>query len=265
MVPLEVAWGLYAFHMVCLPVWLGVGLRALHVNTRSKVPASKEGDHTVLIPAEGEYYAIRLLLLYPIADFVRGVDLCFDCTNGSCYAIWGFIPLWLRFAAWAVRDLALLGAVSVELEYILGWTFKALGRPSPAQEHRMLRGAWVFALCGLSGSFLGVMVTNRQSWQAVAVGFPVCLNLVWFRINFKLRRRVIPELESRLPSASALTERPLWASTLLGDARFTIVIVLAANLIIIVSFTLLAAERIILKKAHWKPFAPDGGLGVSVA
>eukprot|EP00747_Dinoflagellata_sp_TGD_P185698 gnl/TRDRNA2_/TRDRNA2_42371_c0_seq1.p1 gnl/TRDRNA2_/TRDRNA2_42371_c0~~gnl/TRDRNA2_/TRDRNA2_42371_c0_seq1.p1 ORF type:complete len:378 (+),score=49.91 gnl/TRDRNA2_/TRDRNA2_42371_c0_seq1:55-1134(+) len=259
MVPLEIAWFQYVLHMCSLPIWLGAGMKALRMQLNAKPQGSKTSDHQLFTPTEGEFWGVRLLFVYVVADFVRGIDMCLDSTDGACRALWGFVPMWLRFTAWAVRDLALLGAISVEMQCILEWTFKALGLPSPVQECRLLQNTYMFTLCGISGSFWALMATNRQSWQAVAILFVVVLNAAWLRINWKLRYQVIPELEARQLASSG--HPPVWALTLLESANRSVRLILFADVVVIVLFTFAAIERLVLKNAHSLPFMPNVSVG----
>lgn len=259
--------------MASLPFWLCASLGALR----------KQRQKGAGLPTEGEFFGVRLLLIYAVADFVRGLDLCFDGTDGACRAVWGVVPLGLRLAAWALRDVALLGAIGLNIEFILGWTYAALGWRHPAMERLQVRLGFAITLCGICGSLWGLAATNRQSWQAVAALFVVLLNVVWARANLLLLRHALPELEMRHRNLSlgcvlgmlaesdapaskgaAATAPVAWASAQVAEARLTARLVLIANLFILVVFPALALDRLLVKGAHSRPFIQDVPLGAWV-
>jgi len=266
------AWLLYGVHMASLPFWLYASLGALR----------KQRQRGAGLPTEGEFFGVRLLLIYALSDFVRGLDLCFDGTDGACRAVWGVVPLSLRLGAWALRDVALLGAIGLNIEFILGWTYAALGWRHPAKERLLVRLGFAITLCGLCGSLWGLAATNRQSWQSAAALFVVLLNAVWARANMLLLRHSLPELEMRhrnlslgsvvgvlaesdAPARNGLvaTAPVVWAAAQVAEARLTARLVLTANLFILVVFPIIASDRL-MKGAHNRPFIQGAPLGAWV-
>eukprot|EP00928_Gymnodinium_smaydae_P072192 TRINITY_DN555_c1_g1_i1.p1 TRINITY_DN555_c1_g1~~TRINITY_DN555_c1_g1_i1.p1 ORF type:complete len:357 (-),score=30.80 TRINITY_DN555_c1_g1_i1:290-1360(-) len=247
---------LYVFHMLSVPCWVAASARALWKQRDVKAMYGPSKVVGPTLPTKCEYFSIRLLAVYVIMDFLRGIDACFDSTDGVCRAIWGFAPWWWRCFTWVTRDLALLGAIGYNLSFNLGWTFEALQWAPPRTLQRLMHGTLGTALCGVAAAFWALMASNRQSWQAWAVLFVVGLNGVWAWTNLVLLRDVVPVLESSLKASKAV---PAWVRAVVEEVRLTAKLVLTADVAIMIAFPLLAFERVVLKDASNKVFFPGAG------
>lgn len=151
---------------------------------------------------------------------------------------------------WAIRDVFLLSAVQINVEFVLCWTHAALGHEPPSTLRRVLRGVFVIAVMGIGSSFLAIATTNRQSYKATTILFVIALNFVWAITTQLVLGRVLPELEKRCQNMTVE-----WVTHAISEARLSFRCVRTANLAILVAFPALAAETL-LKGAHYKRIVP---------
>mmetsp|Transcript_56285 Transcript_56285/g.163216 ORF Transcript_56285/g.163216 Transcript_56285/m.163216 type:complete len:369 (+) Transcript_56285:87-1193(+) len=267
----SMAWGIWWFHMASFVVWgttsIWACLRQQRMKKLASVPSSK-----VSLPTEVEVYSIRFLAAYLLFDVLRAFDPCFDSTDGVCRSIFGITPLGLRLTCWGLRDIMLLGAITRVMVFYVGWTHKALGWPEPRRLQRLLWVALFVAICGLLGSFAAMTLTNRQSFQALAILFIVLLNLVWAGMNRFLVRHVVPGLEAALDAGAkgisvgdgadkaADSETSPWLQSAVAEVRLGTHLLYTANVALLCLFPCIAVERLVLKGAHTMPLIPHAPL-----
>jgi len=248
----QIAMAFYAIHMVSLPYWFLSAFDALWKQLKKKRNKPSQG---VMLPSEGEFISTLMLAMYPVADAVRGLDACFEGTDGVCWSLWEVFPVWLRLASWWIRDVMLLLSIAVQIDCTISWTHAALGLNAPTNLRRVLRCIAVVCTTGIGLMFTGAAMTNRQSFGMCALCFVILLNGSWAIANSYLLYRTIPEFAKRGMPSSLLP----WAAV--AQARLTAQLILFCNVMILASFPCIVFQRLVQKHAHSRPTIPGHSLG----
>lgn len=216
-------------------------------------------NSAAVLPTEWEFFGVRLMALYAMADAVRGMDLCFDATDGACRAVWGVVPITIRLAAWCFRDTVLLVAVALYLDYSLGWAIVATGGKVHWIVKLLLRGVVGFVLAGLSIGFYALAMTNLLDWQVAIVLLVVTLNMIWAPTSWKLLHDIFPRVTQHF--AREGRQFPKWAEAALVEARLGSRLVLAANCGILLVFPCLIYARFVTGGLRGRPLIPAVPIG----
>lgn len=224
------------------------------------------------LPSEWDFFGVRFFVAYTLFDAIRSSDLCVDSSDGVCFAVWGVCPLWIRMASWWARDALLFAAVSFYFRFALGWVHAVLERPIPRGFCIALYGTTLATIVGLAGCFVGLLTTNRQSWQALSGFCVVLLNIPWSFLNLHLLLRFLPEVSDKM-NFQALRDRATQTSgdttapSLLAEGTYTKArlaswLISGVNVAILVFFPLMALERIFSRNAHNMAVIPSVQLGM---
>lgn len=240
---------LYSVHLVAIVIWLALGMCEILRQRRR-------------IPSEWEYFGVRFFVLYVIFEALRSYDLCFDSEDGVCRAVWGVFPAGYRMLAWWGRDAVLLAAVSFYLDFTLGWTTLASGRPARSGLRATL---WIFtgaAILSLAGCFLALLFTNRQSWQVWSALGLIVLNIAWSCANAHILKHVLPEVRLEVNGFAdhSTSSKPEVrnAESVYLKAKMSAWTILVVNVGILLLFPFMVWQR--LQHANGREFIPSVAL-----
>lgn len=183
------SFALYIAHLLSVPMWLYACLREFRNQQKMRTASEPR------VPNAGEFLLLRCFLVYALADAVRNADAVFEGDDGLLYSMWGVGSMGMRLIAWWVRDAACFVGVAILLQFTLGWTHAALGRPVPKG---LVAGLWAscaFVVIGLAIGFNLVLATNSMAWVVLSALSLLPLNIGMALMNARLLWSVFPELQ----------------------------------------------------------------------